>query len=195
MATRLSAEKVVNNWWLKTLEGKKDSSGTTHLSKQERFTLLLLAEMMNNVPRLCEFVNDFLSKENIGLSINHKFMKDLMEYVRNELSERYNKQRIGDLLGRVLPSLIFGEVIEVDEFVTKSVRLSLFTNLVGSNTSFIPETSMALLAHYTEGSTSGTAKAISDAMIAVTDVLSGDTAVETKGRLLEVEYKCVYVSV
>jgi hypothetical protein len=92
----LDSRKVVDSWWLKSKNiSDEDGAAVVSTSNNSKQVLFLLAEFVNNNPRVCEFVARYIQLElessiNNGLTVDKTFMASLLRYVLDEISLHLN---------------------------------------------------------------------------------------------------------
>ena len=162
------------------------------LSKKEAHTLLLIAAMVNTLPRMVESVDTFFrTGNNSNVPIDEKLVSDLLIYLMEKTNSRYS--------GFTLPSpgllyaSIFGQKVMLEEQgVMEAIQDSIFTNSLDSfsPTSVIqPVVSILMLcaaASHSKLETSNMlTKELTDTYSSLVDQIIASTKNDV-GRLLEV---------
>ena len=162
------------------------------LSKKEADTLLLIAAMVNTLPRMVESVDTFFrTGNNSNVPIDEKLVSDLLIYLMEKTNSRYS--------GFTLPSpgllyaSIFGQKVMLEEQgVMEAIQDSIFTNSLDSfsPTSVIqPKVSILMLcaaASHSKLETSNMlTKELTDTYSSLVDQIIASTKNDA-GRLLEV---------
>ena len=162
------------------------------LSKKEAHTLLLIAAMVNTLPRMVESVDTFFrTGNNSNVPIDEQLVSDLLIYLMEKTNSRYS--------GFTLPSpgllyaSIFGQKVMLEEQgVMEAIQDSIFTNSLDSfsPTSVIqPVVSILMLcaaASHSKLETSNMlTKELTDTYSSLVDQIIASTKNDV-GRLLEV---------
>ena len=162
------------------------------LSKKEADTLLLIAAMVNTLPRMVESVDTFFrTGNNSNVPIDEQLVSDLLIYLMEKTNSRYS--------GFTLPSpgllyaSIFGQKVMLEEQgVMEAIQDSIFTNSLDSfsPTSVIqPKVSILMLcaaASHSKLETSNMlTKELTDTYSSLVDQIIASTKNDV-GRLLEV---------
>jgi hypothetical protein len=144
MDDALNEKDVVSKWWLNNV----DINNPLLQSKNLKSQLVLLSEIMNHNPRICEYTDKYLKKIidrcELKFELSSKQLKDLMENINQAM-----KSKIGSSPSiEILYAVIFNKEIKVNQEVIELVSDSFITNHLKSfndGDSFFPMSSMIML--------------------------------------------------
>ena len=144
-------------------------------SKDDLDTLRLIAATVNNLPRLVEFVRDFINSKRSGqtspLVIDAMFVKELFTNLNDRISYRYHGLKCPE--DETLQAIILGDGVQFTAKVEEAIRDSVITNSLEDFTKDQiiqnPEVSLAMLLRVTEKSTSKLAIGIHKGIAAIID--------------------------
>jgi len=131
---RLDASKILNDWW--NCSGK---------SAEETDRLLLVANGMNNLPRLVEYTGHFIA-ENFLQKVDRTFMLNLTVTIQETLSRIY----VMDFFPspQLLHKIIFSTPTSLDSEILECIKRSVITNSIegfGETYTILPESSIFTL--------------------------------------------------
>ena len=158
----------------------------SHLSPTHYHRLELIAATVNNSPRLVEIARDYISaKQTDVLIVDEEFVTGLYVHLDSEIESRYDGRRQFICPpDQLLRALVLGDDVKLDRENLKCITYSVITNSLDNfavgQILVCPEISLPMMRYVSSRGKTALAKAISDGITAIMDVITLD---ESKGRI------------
>ena len=177
LAESLDPHAVLEKIWRPCLNNRS-------LSKKEAGTLMLIAAMVNTLPRMVESVDTFFrTGNNRNVPIDEKLVSDLFEHIKEDMSSRYGRSKLGN--ENLIYAGVFHESVKLNEpGMMEAIEKSFITNsLTGfdeTSTEIVPVLSIFRLL-----ASDGVSQERTDTYSSLVDHIIASTKNDV-GRLLEV---------
>ena len=177
LAESLDPHAVLEKIWRPCLNNRS-------LSKKEAGTLMLIAAMVNTLPRMVESVDTFFrTGNNRKVPIDEKLVSDLFKHIKEDMSFRYGRSKLGN--ENLIYAGVFHESVKLNESgMMEAIEKSFITNsLTGfdeTSTEIVPVLSIFRLL-----ASDGVSQELTDTYSSLVDQIIASTKNDV-GRLLEV---------
>ena len=177
LAESLDPHAVLEKIWRPCLNNRS-------LSKKEAGTLMLIAAMVNTLPRMVESVDTFFrTGNNRKVLIDEKLVSDLFKHIKEDMASRYGRSKLGN--ENLIYAGVFHESVKLNESgMMEAIEKSFITNsLTGfdeTSTEIVPVLSIFRLL-----ASDGVSQELTDTYSSLVDQIIASTKNDV-GRLLEV---------
>jgi len=131
LADRLDKNRVTDIW-VSTLDGKRKLQvpPLENVSTVERRALYLVAATLSDIPRLVEFVNDYL-RDSLPTPIDGKTISDLFEMLFTKIQHWYSLKEFSSMEESLIIAIILKQRIRMDDMdLIAAISNSIITNTI-----------------------------------------------------------------